>query len=477
MSNLVSIVWFRNDLRLTHNPALLAGTKAGSVLPIFILDDTVPEHYEIGGASRYWLHRSLHALNKSLGGHLQVFKGQPLDILRSLCEQIGDAQVLWNRGYEPWQIARDVKIKQSLKDTNIPTQSFNSHLLWEPMSVLKKDGTPYKVFTPYYRKGCLQQPQPEYPIAAPEHITYYSTVHSNRCIDDLALAPTINWHETMDKMWQPGEMGAKQALAEFIRNAASAYQDQRNLPAVQGTSRLSPHLHFGEISPHQVWYAILDAFAGDIDNPHCDTYLSELGWREFSHYLLFHFPHMTHDNFNSKFDVFAWEHNAAFLQAWQTGQTGVPIVDAGMRELYQTGYMHNRVRMIVGSFLVKNLLIDWRHGERWFWDTLLDADLAANTASWQWVAGTGADAAPYFRIFNPILQGGKFDKQGEYVKRYCPELRLLPPKYIHQPWAAPANILEACKIKLGIDYPKPIVDLKQSRDKALAAFAKLKEAS
>jgi deoxyribodipyrimidine photo-lyase len=293
-------------------------------------------------------------------------------------------------------------------------------------------------------------------------------------IDDLGLLPTIAWDTHIKAQWQPGADGAKSRLARFIQDASHAYQDARNLPAVAGTSQLSPHLHFGEISVNQVWYALKDAYSNDLENPHLDTFLSELGWREFSHYLLFHFPQIERDNFNPKFDAFPWREDAQALKAWQRGQTGVPIVDAGMRELWQTGYMHNRVRMIVGSFLVKNLLLDWRHGERWFWDCLLDADMAANSASWQWVAGSGADAAPYFRVFNPVLQGEKFDKQGEYVKRYCPELSLLPPKYIHQPWAAPINILQACKITLGKDYPKPIVELKASRERALAAFQQLK---
>ncbi len=476
MSQVLSIVWLRNDLRLSNNPALLHGVNQGTILPIYIYDDTVPDHYAMGAASKYWLHRSLHALNESMDKNLQVFKGNPLSILQQLLREFPNAHVLWNRGYEPWQIARDAQIKQALKEQGVIVKSFNGHLLWEPMSVLKKDNTPYKVFTPYYRKGCLQKTPPAYPSAAPENIQYMVECKSSTSIEKLRLAPQIAWHKTMDTLWQPGEAGAKEKLAVYLEGAAKTYQNDRNLPAVKGTSLLSPHLHFGEISPHQVWYAVIDAFGGDIENADCDTYLSELGWREFSHYLLFHFPHITHDNFNSKFDAFTWEHNDALLTAWQTGQTGVPIVDAGMRELYETGYMHNRVRMVVGSYLVKNLLIDWRYGERWFWDTLLDADLAANTASWQWVAGTGADASPYFRIFNPILQGEKFDKEGEYVKKYCPELRLLPKKYIHQPWNAPADILKACKVTLGVDYPEPVVDLKASRDKALAAFAKMKEA-
>jgi deoxyribodipyrimidine photo-lyase len=300
---------------------------------------------------------------------------------------------------------------------------------------------------------------------------------SNDALLSLELMPKIEWYKEIEAQWEPGEEGAANRLQRFINDAATSYQNARNLPAVKGTSLLSPHLHFGEVSPNQAWYAIQGAFENAFDNKDLDVYLSELGWREFSYYLLFHWPEIQHKNFNAKFDHFSWRSSADDLKAWQFGNTGVPIIDAGMRELYQTGYMHNRIRMVVGSFLVKNLLIDWREGERWFWDTLLDADMASNSSGWQWVAGSGADAAPYFRVFNPILQGEKFDKEGEYVKQYCPELKKLPKKFIHKPWEAPAEILKACGIELGKDYPKPIVDLKESRKRALDAFAQLKAIS
>lgn len=476
MANTVSLHWFRNDLRLEDNPALVHAAEQGSVIPVYIYDNTVDDSQSIGGASKWWLHHSLTALNEALSGKLVIMQGEPMTMLQKLIDETGASSVSWNRGYEPKQIARDTHIKKVLKASGISVQSFNGHLLWEPMQVVKKDGTPYKVFTPYYRKGCLAQPAPRFPLPKPS-LDIPQNLPTKETIDALNLLPNISWDSTIAEMWTPGSHGAKQKLSRYIAEAASKYQDQRNLPAVSGTSQLSPHLHFGEISVNQVWFALKDAFAHEPENPHLDTFLSELGWREFSHYLLYHWPSIPTDNFNPKFDAFPWRDDAAALKAWQKGNTGVPIVDAGMRELWQTGYMHNRVRMIVGSFLVKNLLLDWRHGERWFWDCLLDADLAANSASWQWVAGSGADAAPYFRVFNPILQGEKFDKQGDYVKRYCPELKLLPPKYIHQPWAAPSDILRACKVELGVTYPKPIVELKASRERALDAFQQMKAVS
>lgn len=473
----LTIVWFRQDLRLKDNPALSFAAERGLILPIYIFDQDCPAHHKSGGASNWWLHHSLSSLNGELHGTLRYFAGKPIEVITKLVEQTGAQAVVWNRCYEGWQIERDKAIKQSLIDAGISAKSFNGSLLWEPWQVLKGDGTPYKVFTPYYRKGCLSKAAPRLPLGTPEHMAYFDgklpdTVELNA----MALLPTIAWDAEFSQQWQPGEIGAADKLSAFLHSALVDYKDQRNVPSVAGTSQLSPHLHFGEVSPNQIWYAAIDARNGNVDEAGLDCYLSELGWREFSYYLLYHFPQITNENFNKKFDAFPWRRDEAALTAWQCGNTGIPIVDAGMRELWRTGYMHNRVRMIVGSFLVKNLLLDWRLGERWFWDCLLDADTASNSASWQWVAGSGADAAPYFRVFNPVLQGEKFDKQGEYVKRYCPELSALPPKYIHQPWAAPEHILKACRIELGQDYPAPIVDLKVSRQRALDAFAKMKEA-
>ncbi len=471
-----TLVWFRQDLRLKDNPALCDAAAKGDIIPLFILEDNKPESAQLGEASQWWLHHSLVSLNASLNGALVFRRGHALTIIQQLIKDCQITQVVWNRRYEPWQRQIDEEIKSTLIAQGIKAKSFQASLLWEPMSVLKKDQTPYKVFTPYYRKGCLTRTEPRFPLTPPKNLTIASDCPVNDVhVNDLSLLPKIHWYSTIEKQWHPGESGAADRLQSFIADAAKSYQSDRNLPAIKGTSLLSPHLHFGEISPNQVWYAIHGAFNHAMAVKDLDVFLSEIGWREFSYYLLYHWPELPHKNFNTKFDRFQWRNDPEALTAWQQGLTGIPIVDAGMRELYQTGYMHNRVRMIVGSFLVKNLLIDWRLGERWFWDTLLDADMASNSASWQWIAGSGADAAPYFRIFNPILQGEKFDKHGEYVKRYCPELHKLPDKFIHKPWQAPIELLNDAEITLGVDYPQPIVDLKISRQRALDAFAQLKD--
>lgn len=472
----VNILWFRQDLRLKDNPALIAACKTGEIIPIYIHDSGAPERAQLGGASKWCLHHALKALNKSLNGKLVCFSGDPKAIIEGLCEAYDVGGVFWNRCYEKWARERDADIKSSLKDAGINVSSFNGSLLWEPMQVLKQDDTPYKVFTPYYRRGCLSKAHPRYPQGKPEIKLYDGANKSEMAVllDDLDLLPSIPWDSTIKRLWDISENGAQDKLARFIEDAARDYDDARNIPSVKGTSLLSPYLHFGLISPNQAWYAVLDAFDGNTDIKGVDVYLSELGWREFSYYLLYHFPDIQSKNFNSKFDKFPWRRDDESLRAWQFGNTGIPIVDAGMRELYETGYMHNRVRMIVGSFLVKNLLIDWREGERWFWDCLLDADTASNAAGWQWVAGSGADASPYFRVFNPLLQGEKFDKEGAYVKQYCPELIKLDKKYIHQPWNAPKDVLKDAEITLGDNYPEPLVDLKTSRQRALDAFSEIK---
>jgi deoxyribodipyrimidine photo-lyase len=470
-----SIVWFRQDLRINDNPALTLASEQGDVVPVYIFDTTVPERGEMGGASRWWLHHALLDLAESFEQKLIVKRGDPKEILAEIANEYGASNIFWNRMYEPWARQRDADIKSYFKGRDVVAKSLNGSLLWEPMQVLKKDETPYKVFTPYYRRGCLSQAEPRYPLDRPSFkIAPGLTDNAKEDISALSLLPKIPWDKHMQKQWTITEKAAGSKLHWFIQNAISDYSDDRNLPAVRGTSQLSPYLHFGQISPNQAWYAIKDAFHGNTSGKGVDTYLSELGWREFSYYLLYHFDDIQSKNFNTKFDKFPWRSSKDDLRAWQLGMTGIPIIDAGMRELWQTGYMHNRVRMVVGSFLVKNLLLDWREGERWFWDCLVDADSASNSAGWQWVAGTGADAAPYFRVFNPILQGEKFDKEGEYVKTYCPELKGLPKKYIHKPWEAPSQILREANIRLGEDYPQPIVDLKETRVRALDAFNQIK---
>ena len=470
-----AIHWFRQDLRLSDNPALDSAAQYETLIPIYILDEVNSGEFKMGAASKWWLHQSLTKLNESLDGKLLVYQGNPHEILNKLIEEQEVSYVTWNRCYEPWRIDRDKEIKRNFEDKNINVESFSASLLWEPWTISKDDGTPYRVFTPFYKKGCLNSEEPRLPAGKVDLSNLYSEDLSSGSITDLNLLPTIKWYESFEEEWNPGEIGAEQNLNSFLDSGLLNYKEGRNFPSQEFVSRLSPHLHFGEISPNEVWYRAKTKEGISGIEKSLAHFHSELGWREFSYYLLYHFPDLPNKNFQEKFDIFPWQENEEFLALWQKGNTGYPIVDAGMRELWQTGYMHNRLRMIVGSFLVKNLLIDWRFGERWFWDCLVDADLASNSASWQWVAGSGADAAPYFRIFNPITQGLKFDPEGEYTKKYVPELRDLPNKYLFSPWEAPENILADAGIELGKNYPKPMVDLKLSRETALEAFATTKK--
>ena len=470
-----AIHWFRQDLRLSDNPALDSAAQYETLIPIYILDEVNSGEFKMGAASKWWLHQSLTKLNESLDGKLLVYQGNPHEILNKLIEEQEVSYVTWNRCYEPWRIDRDKEIKRNFEDKNVAVESFSASLLWEPWTISKDDGTPYRVFTPFYKKGCLNSEEPRLPAGKVDLSNLYSEDLSSDSITDLNLLPTIKWYKSFEEEWNPGEIGAEQNLNSFLDSGLLNYKEGRNFPSQEFVSRLSPHLHFGEISPNEVWYRAKTKEGISGIEKSLAHFHSELGWREFSYYLLYHFPDLPNKNFQEKFDIFPWQENEEFLALWQKGNTGYPIVDAGMRELWQTGYMHNRLRMIVGSFLVKNLLIDWRFGERWFWDCLVDADLASNSASWQWVAGSGADAAPYFRIFNPITQGLKFDPEGEYTKKYVPELRNLPNKYLFSPWEAPENILADAGIELGKNYPKPMVDLKLSRETALEAFATTKK--
>ena len=470
-----AIHWFRQDLRLSDNPALDSAAQYETLIPIYILDEVNSGEFKMGAASKWWLHQSLTKLNESLDGKLLVYQGNPHEILNKLIEEQEVSYVTWNRCYEPWRIDRDKEIKRNFEDKNVAVESYSASLLWEPWTISKDDGTPYRVFTPFYKKGCLNSEEPRLPSGKVDLSNLYSEDLSSGSITDLNLLPTIKWYKSFEEEWNPGEIGAEQNLNSFLDSGLLNYKEGRNFPSQEFVSRLSPHLHFGEISPNEVWYRAKTKEGISGIEKSLAHFHSELGWREFSYYLLYHFPDLPNKNFQEKFDIFPWQENEEFLALWQKGNTGYPIVDAGMRELWQTGYMHNRLRMIVGSFLVKNLLIDWRFGERWFWDCLVDADLASNSASWQWVAGSGADAAPYFRIFNPITQGLKFDPEGEYTKKYVPELRDLPNKYLFSPWEAPENILADAGIELGKNYPKPMVDLKLSRETALEAFATTKK--
>ena len=457
------IVWFRNDLRLADNPALKAAIDTGEhIVPLYVLDDDSPGIWRRGGASRWWLHNSLAALD----GQLQKSGFQPMVYLKGnalvqvvhLYRELKASSIFWNRLYEPWAMERDKRIKEELGKK---AQSFDGFLMFEPWTVQNKTGGQYKVFTPF-SKACLEK---EGDIRTPLSYSLKSQKVSEKTVSqlslkDLTLMPQIKWYEEIKKQWQPGEEGAQIRLKTALSDVIEKYKQQRDFPALEGVSRLSPHLHFGEISPHQIWHAVRKAGIKG------DSFLRQLIWREFSYHLLYHDHTFPEQPWNKQFLNFPWKRDEKLLSLWKQGRTGYPIVDAGMRQLWQTGWMHNRVRMIVGSFLVKNLLQHWRDGEDWFWDTLVDADLGNNAAGWQWIAGCGADAAPYFRIFNPILQSRKFDPQGEYIRRYVPELRDFPIEFLHAPWEAPPLVLQSLKGK----YPAPIIDHATARDRALEAY-------
>ncbi|CAM2764593.1 cryptochrome/photolyase family protein [Legionella worsleiensis] len=466
-----ALIWFRQDLRLTDNPAFFAAcTQHTHVIPIYILDD---KNSVLGEAQAWWLHHSLKALSHSLNtqGQLKLIlrKGNPMDVLADLRSQITIDAIYWNRCYEPDTIERDKRIKAKLQESGIDVHSFNGSLFNEPWTFNNKNGEFFKVFTPYW-KTCRQQL-----ISKPAQVvTHYPAAIeiASDVLDDWNLLPRLNWASQFPEFWTPGEEGALKKLEHFISHQINGYKINRDFPEKKATSYLSPHLHFGEISP----WTILRAVEHAKTDPHsnlagAEHFLSELGWREFSYYLLYHVPTLPYQNFKSEFDAFPWHNDAALLKQWQQGKTGYPIIDAGMRELWATGYMHNRVRMIVASFLTKGLFIDWRVGADWFLDTLVDADLANNSASWQWVAGCGADAAPYFRIFNPVLQSQKFDPQGAYIRRWVPELASLNNDIIHAPWESE----NAPLIYRKINYPKPIIKHNEARTKALDYYEQIKK--
>jgi deoxyribodipyrimidine photo-lyase len=466
-----AIVWFRRDLRLADNPALAEAVASGrGVIPLYIDETGGPPSEAEGAAARWWLHQSLDALGRdlaALGAPLLLLRGEPLAVLTSLTAATDAELVLWNRRYTPSGVATDSAIKAALTQRGIEARSAKAGLLFEPWEIATRAGTPFRVFTPFWR-ACLAAPEPARPLPRPTALRPCPAAPSG---DDLAawrLLPTApDWAGGLRAEWQPGEAGAEARLARFLDERLSSYAVQRDRPDRPGTSRLSPHLAFGEISPRRAFHAARDA-AGT--GTGLDRFLAELGWREFSAHLLFSVPDLPERALRPEFDAFPWQDDPAGLAAWRQGRTGFPLVDAGMRELWTTGWMHNRVRMVAASFLVKDLLISWRAGAEWFKDTLVDADPASNIASWQWVAGCGADAAPFFRIFNPALQGEKFDPEGGYVRRWCPELADLPDRWIHQPGRAPADILRRAGLRLGHTYPLPVVDHDMARKRALAAL-------
>ncbi len=474
-----SLVWFRRDLRVEDHPALAAAAERGEVLPVFLWTPEEEGAWAPGGASRWWLHHALADLSqqlRGLGSRLLIVDGRgraSLDLLQRVARESGADAVFWNRRYEPSAVRRDAEIKSSLRSGGLEAQSFNGSLLFEPGEISNKSGTPFKVFTPFWKHLMSEHEVPR-ATAGPGRLKLPEDAPEGDSLESLGLLPEIGWDSGFAPFWggQPSRDLMEERLAGFLDGAAERYPDRRDAPAEDATSRLSPFLHFGQIGPRELWWRFADAenHSGRFDT----GVMRQIVWREFAHHLLFHFPETTDRPLRPEFESFPWSADDAALDRWQRGETGYPLVDAGMRQLWQTGWMHNRVRMVVASFLVKHLLQPWQDGARWFWDTLVDADLANNTFGWQWTAGCGADAAPYFRVFNPFGQGEKFDPDGDYVRRYVPELSGLPDSHIHKPWELGELDLDSAGVKLGRDYPEPMVEHRAARERALAAFEALK---
>jgi deoxyribodipyrimidine photo-lyase len=466
-----SIVWLRLDLRLADNPALQAAIKAGGpVIPVYIHDPEGEGRWTAGGASRWWLNHALDDLAEQLtkaGSPLIIRHGDSLAELKKLCAETCAQLVTWNRRREPAVVERDTRIKTSLRNAGLQAESFNGNLLHEPQAIKNLSGNPFQVFTPFW-KNCLANLKFGEPLPAPRKLASPTTAPRSLPLARLELLPKIAWAGGLAEAWTPTRAGAMQRLKAFVAAPVKSYPTDRDRPEMDGTSRLSPYLHFGQLSPLEVVAAV--RAAGKADSVGGAKYVAEIGWREFGHHLLHHFPGTPEQPLRAEFAAFPWKKDRRLLRAWQQGRTGYPIVDAGMRQLWVTGWQHNRVRMITASVLVKHLLQPWQDGAAWFWDTLVDADLASNTLGWQWAGGCGADAAPYFRVFNPVLQGEKFDPEGTYVRRWVPELAKLPAEWIHQPWNAPMHVLAEAGVTLGRNYPAPLVGLTEGRDRALAAF-------
>ena len=471
-----SLYWLRNDLRLTDNAALTAAAAQGPVILLYVLDDETPGDWRMGGASRWWLHRSLEAL--SAKAPLLLRRGAADKVIAEVLQESGAASVHFARDYAPWSEGLERRVKAACETAGAACHRYGGFLLHEPETIRNGSGEPYRVYTPF-SKACFATGEPKPLKPAPRLTAWTGNIKTDR-LEDWELYPSRpDWASGFAAVWTPGEAGAAARLKRFIRSGLADYAEARDRPDREVTSGLSPHLHFGEISPAQCWHAVRRAqlaASGKLDKP-AEKFLKEVLWREFSYHLLHHWPQLPVEPFRPEFNGFPWRSDEAALRTWQRGQTGYPIVDAGMRELWATGIMHNRVRMIAASFLIKDLLIPWQAGERWFWDTLVDADIGSNSASWQWVAGCGADAAPYFRIFNPVLQGEKFDPDGSYVRKWVPELARLPNEFIHRPWEAPQLVLAEAGVAPGRNYPHPMVDHGKARDAALAAFQQLKGAA
>lgn len=472
------IVWMRRCLRANDNALLQAAAGSDApIVPVYIHAPEEEQPWPPGSAARWWLRQSLEALARRLAQHhlpLVLRRGNTAAVLRELAHETGANAVYYDQRWEPALVKRDGAVTQTLARDGVAMRPVNTALLITPEELLTKQGRPYQVFTPFWQAAVQAFPVRE--PAGPARLHIPDTVPAGEPWDRLfteAPPEDSDW----GAQWTPGEKGAEAALDTFLEEALAGYHRQRDIPGLRGTSRLSPHLHFGELSPHRVWHAVHE-YAGLRTEGGlargAESWVRELYWREFGHYLLHHFPFTPEAPLRRQFEEFPWADDPAALEAWQRGATGYPIVDAGMRELRATGWMHNRVRMVVASFLVKDLLLPWQQGAAWFWERLVDADLGNNTLGWQWAGGCGADAAPYFRIFNPVLQGEKFDADGAYVRAWIPEIAALPNKRIYKPWTASAQELETAGVTLGKTYPKPMVDHREARERALAAFEQVK---
>jgi deoxyribodipyrimidine photo-lyase len=474
------LVWLRQDLRLADHAALAAAAERGQpIIPAYVLDDDGPGGWKMGGASRWWLHNSLAALAAAIearGGRLVLKRGPVVSTLLDLVRRTGACAVFWNRHAEPHWRAAEGRLAERLAGENIETAGFDAMTTLFPLgSIVGRDSASLKVFTPFWRT-CLAQPAPPSPLATPARLPAPGAPLESEALDSWSLLPRYpDWAGGLRENWHPGEAAAMMRLQEFLGSRLPRYASTRDRPEPTATSRLSPHLHFGEISPRQVWHATQARTASDPAlASHGNAFVRELVWREFCVATLVDHPDLADDPLQSPFREFPWQPDERLRACWQKGRTGYPIVDAGMRQLWRIGWLHNRVRMIVASFLIKHLLQPWQDGEAWFWDTLVDADLANNAGNWQWVAGCGRDSAPYFRIFNPVLQAERYDAEGSYVRRWLPELSRLPDRWIQRPWEAPAGELHRAGVRLGIDYPNRLVEHSGARARALAAFAKLK---
>ena len=472
-----TVVWLRNSLRLGDHPALAHAAGRGAVVPVFVWAPDEEEPWAPGGAHRWWLHESLTALGLALekkGSRLVLRQGGSLDEIKAVCEASGADRVVWQTRIAPTLRRRDEAVRAGLEEAGVEVRQFGGRILHDPDRVETGSGGPYKVFTPFWKKAKAALdpgaplPAPDLGGAAPE--TWPESV----ALDALGLTPEaqdgVDWAGGMRETWTPGEGGAAERLRAFVDGTLLHYDAERDFPAVRGTSMLSPHLHWGEVSPRQVWAAANAWVSNGATREAADAFLFEIGWREFSYHVLHHFPHMPDEPLKEKYERMPWEHDEAALQAWQRGRTGYPLVDAAMRQLWHVGWMHNRMRMVTASFLTKDLLVRWQDGERWFWDTLCGGDLANNAMGWQWAAGSGADAQPFFRIFNPISQSTKYDPDGAYIRRWVPELADLPTKHLHAPWTAPPGVLREAGVVLGETYPEPVVDHKAARERALEAL-------